>query len=390
VSEYPRVPLDGLATVQSGYSFKSADWQSTGVPVVKIANVKNGRIDRDGLGFVSPDVAKLASRFELKPEDVLVAMTGVYVGEMAIVRENDLPLLLNQRVGRCEPVSTKLDKRFLYYALAGADGRRQLENLAQGSAQPNLSAKDFGSVEIHLPPTVEQWAIAEVLGALDDKIESNRRLARVIQESMRAELRNSLTFGSEVTTLGELLESVQDRITLADPTLPYVGLEHFAGFNLSLWRFGVAADSKSATKIAQPGDLLFGRIRPYFGNVAILGRTAVVAQSVEVLRSRKVHYTEIAQLAASSSDFIQVATTLATGTTMPQVKWSDLQSMEVLVPTPSIAEKFHQYAAPLAQMLAKLPMESEHLGAIRDALLPELLSGRLRVRDAEKVVEAAV
>lgn len=338
--------------------------------------------------FVSTETYQDWFRGHPKPGDIIFVCKGK-PGVVAMAPDPvDFCIAQDMVAVRANP--KEVYPKYLFAVLRSKIIRQRIDALHVGTMIPHFKKGDFDKLSIPLIDEDQQRLVGDLYFDLSSKIESNRRLARVIQESMRTELRNSLTFGSEVTILGELFESVQDRVTLTDPTLPYVGLEHFTGFDLSLWRFGVAGDSKSATKVAQPGDLLFGRIRPYFGNVAILGQTAVVAQSVEVLRSRKVHYTEIAQLAASSSDFIQVATTLASGTTMPQVKWSDLRSIEVQVPIPSVAEKFHQYAAPLAQMLAKLPMESEHLADIRDALLPELLSGRLRVRDVEKVVEEVV
>jgi type I restriction enzyme S subunit len=75
-SEWPRVALGEVATLRSGYSFKSSDWTDLGISVVKIANVKNGRLAMEGCSFVTPRIAASAAEFELKAGDILLAMTG--------------------------------------------------------------------------------------------------------------------------------------------------------------------------------------------------------------------------------------------------------------------------------------------------------------------------
>src|SRR5579875_2949143 len=98
-SKFGTVRLGEIAAVHSGFAFKSSDWTMTGVPVVKIANIKDGRLDMQGCSFVPQRVADEAREFMLREGDVLITMTG-YIGDIAVVRSRDLPAILNQRVGR--------------------------------------------------------------------------------------------------------------------------------------------------------------------------------------------------------------------------------------------------------------------------------------------------
>ncbi len=388
MDEYPRVQLDGLATVQSGYSFKSADWQMTGVPVVKITNVKNGRIDRDGLGFVSPDVARLASRFELKPEDVLIAMTG-YVGEMAIVRENDLPLFLNQRVGRCEPLSSKLDKRFLFYALSGEDGRRQLENLAQGSAQPNLSAKDFGLVEINLPPLKEQHAIAGVLGALDDKIESNRRISESLRQLIKIEWDIAKDESWSAKSLSSLASFVNGGAFTKGATGSGRMVIRIAELNSGPGGSTIYNDLDVPNeKVARPGDILMS----WSGSLGVyiwVRDEAIINQHIfKVIPDEYPAWLVFNWLNEALPFFRQTASDKAT--TMGHIQRHHLDDAQVQVPSSEALHSLNVALNPMWQRMILSEVEAMELAALRDSLLPELLSGRLRVRDAEKVVEGTV
>src|SRR5262245_42271555 len=92
-------PIGRFASIQGGYSFKSTDWKPHGVPVVKIANVRNGYLDLSDCSFVSEALAIETKAFLLAEGDILIGMTG-YVGSVARVTSKDLPALLNQRVGR--------------------------------------------------------------------------------------------------------------------------------------------------------------------------------------------------------------------------------------------------------------------------------------------------
>ncbi|NCA72220.1 MAG: hypothetical protein EOM91_19530 [Sphingobacteriia bacterium] len=109
MDNFPRVTLGEVAYVRSGFAFKSRDWADSGIPVVKIANVKAGSLDMDGCSFISESVAEGALEFRLREGDILISMTG-YVGQVAVVRPNDLPAFLNQRVGRFTVIDeTRLD-----------------------------------------------------------------------------------------------------------------------------------------------------------------------------------------------------------------------------------------------------------------------------------------
>ena len=182
---YELIQLGEVASVRSGFAFKSSDWTESGVPVVKISNVKDGRLEMDGCSFVSQETSGHAPDARLCVGDILIAMTG-YIGDVALVRDHNLPVLLNQRVGRFDLRDQKrLHSRFLFYVLRNPEVRQEIEGLGYGSAQPNVSPTLIHGVRIPLPPLPEQRAIAHILGTLDDRIEANRRMAATLEEMAR-------------------------------------------------------------------------------------------------------------------------------------------------------------------------------------------------------------
>ena len=172
--EWGIVRLGDVALLKSGYAFKSGDWTDSGIPVVKITNVKDGRVVLEGCSYVRPEIAQLATEFRLKKGDILIAMTG-YVGEIAVVRDEDA--VVNQRVGKFfiqQP--DKLDPSYLFYYLRNPETKREIVGMGYGSAQPNISPGQVQKIEMRLPPITEQHRIASILSSLDDKIELNRQI----------------------------------------------------------------------------------------------------------------------------------------------------------------------------------------------------------------------
>jgi type I restriction enzyme S subunit len=392
VTEFPVVQINGYANVQSGYSFKSSDWLDDGVPVVKIANVKDGRVDRTGLGFVSETVAAQAAKFSLSEGDVLLAMTG-YVGEMAVVKESDLPLLLNQRVGRCLPVSPLLDKRFMYYALSSSNGRLQLENLGQGSAQANLSAGDFGLVEIPLPPLAEQRAIAGVLGALDDKIESNLRTWRLSTELVRSEY--ELLVSEESGSSCRMRDICDFNLRTRKPGSPGEAIRYI---DISSVEAGVVTGESETTWADAPsrarrsvtdGDLIFSTVRPARMAYSMMidpDSSTVVSTGFAVMSPKGVPSTLLFAI-VSDAEFGKYCESVSQGSAYPAVSPDSMGNYEVQLPEKDVLSTFGVWTEAILRRAHQGMQENRALASLRDALLPELLSGRLRVRDAESMME---
>jgi type I restriction enzyme S subunit len=124
---------------RSGFSFKSQDWQESGVPVVKIGSVKPGIIDLSQVSYVSEEIAHQASRYRLSTGDMLIGMTG-YVGEVGLVPPSTNPPLLNQRVGKfVMPKAGTESLAFWYCTSRQPEFRAFVEARSHGTAQANVS-----------------------------------------------------------------------------------------------------------------------------------------------------------------------------------------------------------------------------------------------------------
>lgn len=122
----------------------------------------------------------------LFPGDIVIANVGANAGTVFRVPALGRPMTLGPNAVLCRPLEGSLDRDFLYYYLTGRDGQNSIASILGGSAQPKFNKTDFRSLQVPLPPLLEQKAIAAVLGALDDKIELNRRMNSTLEAMARA------------------------------------------------------------------------------------------------------------------------------------------------------------------------------------------------------------
>jgi type I restriction enzyme S subunit len=143
--------LGDVCRVIPGYAFKSKDWQSDGVPVIKIKNIQqDNSIDVQDTDFVSENVFQNTNeKFVLEFGDILLAMTGATAGKLGKLRSKDR-FLLNQRVAKIQP--DKAFKSFVWCAISTEESKERFFRLADGAAQPNMSGSQIEGVELICPP----------------------------------------------------------------------------------------------------------------------------------------------------------------------------------------------------------------------------------------------
>ena len=147
--------IGDLYDVKSGFAFKSKKLVDQGsFGVIKIGNIQSGDIDVEGVQFIENDeIPDRASKFKLHPGDVLIAMTGAKVGKVGIMPKTKNPYYLNQRVGKYFGKNELLKSHlYLYTFLNSREAQANIEHLAQGAAQPNISATDLKSLKLSIPP----------------------------------------------------------------------------------------------------------------------------------------------------------------------------------------------------------------------------------------------
>ena len=279
------------------------------------------------------------------------------------------------------------DTRFLSHLLAVTD----IAPYLSGSAQPKLSRASMDKIAIRVPPEATQRAIAEVLGALDDKIAANTRLAAAA-ESLAVALVSALPLKS---TLGALVTHRRTMVapdSLADPVVEHFSLPSFdSGKHPEL---AAPSSIKSGKFAIEQPSVLISKLNPRIPRIWLTPTSTGVPQlaSTEflVLAPRTVDPAVLWALAMQPSFSAALEGKVAgTSGSHQRVTPGDMLDTPIGDPT-GLSSNDRFEIVSLCATAQSARAENVNLAATRDALLPALMSGRLHVKDAEKVVADAV
>ena len=298
---------------------------------------------------------------------------------------------------------------------------------ATGSTFPSVSASQLAAIPYPNFSEVEQRQIAHILGTLDDKIELNRQMnetleamARAIFKSwfvdfdpVRAKMEGRMPAGMDaatatlfpsafqdsplgeipegwkVGTLGEIAKNVRQSVKASeiDSDEFYIGLEHMPRRSITLSEWQTASELGSNKYRFRKGEILFGKLRPYFHKVGVAPIEGVCSTDILVIQLIDSEWFGIVLGIVSSDEFIAYTNAYSAGTRMPRTNWKDMSKYEIALPPIEVSQKYTEFIRPFIERIIENIHQSHTLSQIRDALLPKLLSGEIRVTDVDKRLE---
>jgi len=186
--DWPMVPLSDVACAKNGFAFKSEEYVSEGLRVMRIKNVQKGRVIDDDPKFIALDRAKEFAEFSLKAGDILMSLTG-NVGRVGKLEREHEPAILNQRVAHIEiKAKDQIHPAFLFAILDSDKFEDAAIQAASGVAQANLSSKWVEGYEIPLPLLTTQQAIVAEIEAEQGLVAANRELIGRFEKKIQATL----------------------------------------------------------------------------------------------------------------------------------------------------------------------------------------------------------
>jgi type I restriction enzyme S subunit len=388
------------------------------------SDLKCGRVDLVNCAFISEKQAGQLAKGFSKPGDVLLSHKAT-LGRTAIVQENDFPyIMLTPQVTYYRiKNSEKLNNRFLKYYFNSRSFLDIFEAWAGGgSTRAYLGITAQRDLPIPVPPIEVQLAIAELVGPLDDKIELNRRMNETLEAMARAIFKDwFVDFGPTRAKMEgrppylapdiwslfpdrldndgkpagwseKPLDQVADFLNgLALQKYPPNGGSSLPVIKIAQLRAGsVASADRASTEIPpdyviEDGDVLFSWSGSLLHRVWTAGRGALNQHLFKVTSSQFPKWFFFYWIAEHMPSF--QATAASKATTMGHIQRHHLTQAAAVVGSPSIMKTADQLIAPLFNRQIANDLESRTLATTRDLLLPKLMSGEVRVKDAEKAVE---
>jgi len=403
--------------------------------LVRSQHVFDRHFDSAGLAFISKRHSQELRNAEVQSGDVLLNITGdgVTFGRACIVPDRVLPACVNQHVSIIRPDRRECDPGYLLSVLTHPASKGYIESFNSGGSRRAITKGHIESFEIPLPPLAEQKAIAAVLGALDDKIELNRRMNATLEAMARALFQSwfvdfdpvrakldarppagldqgtatlfPATFqdsaaghipkGWTVGTVGDLATLNRRAVNpgdFPDETFDHFSLPAFDNGRTPKVELGSAIMSNKL--VVTPSSVLLSKLNPHIPRIWLPDlhstRRSVCSTEFIVACSTPGVSREYLFSVFTSSAFASVYGTLVTGTTgsHQRIRSASVLEMKIVIPPKPLIQAFTVVAKPLFDRINRNSEQSRTLATLRDTLLPKLLSGELRVADAANGLDA--
>lgn len=378
---------------------KTPQYSDIGIPMARVTDIKPGFLNLKNAFLVTQEIFNEFTR-NGQPEkgDIVFSRVGTY-GLCSYVNSND-KFCLGQNTALIRP---RIDSRYVYFALKSPLVKQQIENSAVGSTQKTISLKSIGELEIPICPTLEMESIVSLLGALDDKIELNRRMNETLEAMARAIFKSWFVDFDPVLAKAEGREPAgMDAETAA--LFPDSFEETELGMVPKGWRIGkldellvlqrgfdlpsdqrmqgpyqvISASGPSGChieyKVQGPGVTT--------GRSGLLGKVFFIYEDfwplntslwVKDFRVSQPHhaYFLLKNLGTEAYN---------AGSAVPTLNRNHIHKLPAIVPTKLVVALFEKLVTPLFNKIQNNQKQSITLAEIRDRLLPELLSGKLRIK----------
>lgn len=402
VASWPTRPLWETAEWTNGLAFRSFAFSDDGDPVIKIAELKGGISGQTKFTRQAFD-----PKYRVRPGDVLYSWSGNPETSLDVFVWDGPAGWLNQHIFKVEVVEG-LDRgfhvqllRYLRPNLAGIAANKQTTGLG------HVTQQDMRRIVVAIPPLPEQRRIAAILGALDDKIELNRKMNRTLEEMAQALFKSwFIDFDghddlveSEIGPVprgwraGALADVAEITMGQSPPGSTYNewggGLPFFQGAT----DFGAVFPTNrvyctAPSRFADNWDVLIS-VRAPVGRTNLAVERCAIGRGVASIRSRHGrHPAYMWCLIHSLSASLDVYN--GEGTVFGSINKNALHALPVIVAPTANIDAFEGKAGPLLSRLRLTDQESRTLATLRDTLLPKLISGELRVPEAEAAVSEAL
>ena len=431
-SKYPLISLGEVAKVHSGFAFKSSDMGNSGYPIIKIKNINPPNVDIENCDYIAEEIIQSIPNFDrylLHSGDTLIAMTGATAGKVGRFYSDSNNYFVNQRVGKVHIFGKNLSNaEYIYQILRTKKFSQDILALSSGSAQGNISSSQIEKYKIPLPPIEIQNSIGNILGTLDKKIRLNKKTNQTLEEVAKSlfkswfidfdpvkakaedcstelpdEINDLFPDSFEDSELGEIPSGWKlgniDQIAMNPKVIAkpyqmdcsdrYIGLEHMPRKSIELADSGTAENLASNKNVFNKGDILYGKLRPYFKKTGLAQFDGVCSTDIVVIREKFKLCRGFICFLLASNPFIDFTVALSSGTRMPRTSWNQMCEFLLPIPKLTLVQIFGEIVSPMLDKIRTNSEQSNILSSVRDELLSKLISGELRITDAEKIIDEA-
>lgn len=413
---WAEVPLSELTSTPATYGVVQPGKNTLdGVPMLRVNNFQNDSVNLTDVMRIAPEIEAKYERTRIQAGDVLLTIVGS-VGQVAVVSEDLAGWNIARAVAMIRPKSAGLS-RWISFALRSPQAQHQLGVTANTTVQTTINLKDLRELKIPFPEEKERRAITQILGSLDDKIELNRRMNETLEAMVRSlfkswfvdfdtvpteDIQESelglIPKGWRVAPLSSILEIIgggTPKTSVAKywngdiPWFSVVDTPAVSDLFVITTEKSISQSGleESSVRLISKGTTIISA-RGTVGNLALAARDMTFNQSCYGLKGKQGIGDYFVFLTAQR--MVDQLRSMAHGSVFSTITRQTFDAIRIAIPPLALFKKFEKDVSVWFDKILNNVQQTQELIQLRDTLLPKLISGEVRVKDAEKLMESIV
>ncbi len=369
----------------NGYAFKSNSFQNNGIPIIRIGNLVNNKINLDDV--VSYEEDNKLEAYTILRDDILIAMSGATTGKMAF-SELNTKLYLNQRIGSIRSNEEILLSKYLFNYLIGK--KSYLLSLAGGSAQPNLSSGDIKKLDIPIPSLPQQEKIVKVLDISSALIEEQKELIGKYDLFLKSKFIEM--FGDPIKNIHNWdIVNLEDVIKIDAPMVEPNNPEYQDMFHIGPNRIEkhtgkllpalMVKEERLISKkfLFDESYILYSKIRPNLNKVAIVSFTGLCSADMYPIKPIKGKIVKLYLWRLLLSKFFLLYTESLPGrANIPKLNRKELAKFSFPLPPMELQNKFSSIVEKIESMKEQENKKLRHLETLHSSLMDKAFKGEIQ------------
>ena len=389
--------LRDIADIQTGpfgSQLHKEDYVDGGTPIVTVEHLGSRVFTEQNLPTVSDEDKARLSKYVLKKGDIVFSRVGS-VDRCSYVDAAHEGWMFSGRCLRVRP-NEEIDPLFLYYFFCLEETKQFVRNIAVGATMPSINTKLLGEVEVKYPSMTEQRKIVALLSAIDDKIETNRRINDNLEQQAQSYFQELFVDNADpewatgtISDLGAVVGGstpskakpeyyTESGIAWITPKDLSINKSKFISHGENdITELGL---KNSSAAIMPEGTVLFSSRAP-IGYIAIAAGEVTTNQGFKSVVPKPEIGTPFVYFFLKNN--LPVIEGMASGSTFKEVSGSTMKNIPAVIPDAETLARFNEFCSPIFAQQRVLEEQCQSLAALRDNLLPKLMSGEIDVSDIQ-------
>lgn len=355
---------------------KTPQYEECGIPMLRVTDIKEGYLSLRSSAKVSPETYdEFTKKYQPKQGDIVISRVGTY-GVFAYVSTKD-KFCLGQNTAIVIP---HINKKFLYYSLISTKTKEYLNRIVTGSTQKTISLKNIKTIPLSVPNDTIQGRVADVLSALDDKIELNNKINENLEQQAQTLYKAMFIDNPNVETTEGVLSDIAEITMGQSPTgSSYNEVGNGEVFYQGRAEFGFRFPTRRLfTTEPKRNDVLLS-VRAPVGDLNVAYEQCCVGRGLGAIHSKYGNSSFLLYTMFALKPQLDVFN--GEGTVFGSINKNGLSDLPVLIPCADEIAKFEAAVRPMDNLIKTNYEENCQLRGLRDSLLPKLMSGEVNVDD---------